>query len=1319
MKKRKCLQNFLICLLVSVLVLQPALFSSSMQFTTVAAAAAESEKQDDADQEKVKEEKKEKEEKEEKEEKKEEDKEEKKEEDKEEKEEKKEEEKKEKDKEESSGKKDEDQETDESSSNNETPSDVDEKSDDNKDKDEADKEDSQENQEPSSDEKKSDDEINSGDDKDTDEKESDDADQKEDRQNPEEDEAGKDKTVVSDSPQEGSKDGESVKDPAAAAGESEDDAKNEDPAAADKLQEGLKGILGLPLPGLTGVSPDGAKASKKKKLKIIVTFESVSKEYNGKEQSVSDSDFNVSYEVDGKPDSVSGISVHLTKSPKMGKDAGMYHFSFNKARDYFSVSGVDKDIYNFNDNLPNNFFEVSGCTLKIMQKELTVTTGGGEKTYDGTPLTNPDATINGLVDGETADITATGSQTEVGESENTYKIEWGSTKESNYTIKNNLGILKVTKQELSVSVADATVMYNGSEQTGDTKLTFEGLKEGHKAGIKYTPSKGTNKGTYENGTFEESTLIVLDSDLKDVTDQYTLKSATPGKLEITPCTIHIWTSPGEKVYDGTPLETDDKEDPPAPNAGSGSPVGIGPFLDIIVEGSLVATGSQTDVGTSQNKYTFDLKSGVDESVLDNFEFSDHFGNLQVTPKSLSVSTGSAEKYHDGTPLTNPKASIDGLVGKETATIKATGSQTEIGSSTNTYSITWGTAKESNYKIETEALGTLTVKEPLIELSVSVKDKTMTYDAAELEGNTDCDYTGLKAGHTATIKYTPAKGTNQGTYEGSFDESSLSVKNSAGDDVTELYTLKSAAPGKLTINPLMIKIVTLSDEKVYDGSPLTNDVDVSVLAVGDAPHGSGPFTKAVEVVVTGSQTDVGENDNTYELKVKDGAGKSVLKNFEITDKLGVLKVTPLKIKIVTGSDEKVYDGSPLTNDVDVSVSAVGDAPHGSSPFTKAVEVVVTGSQTEAGESDNTYELKVKDGADESVLKNFEITDQLGILKVTENGTPITLTAASDSKTYDGTALTNSTVTAEGLPDGFTADAETAGSLTDVGSVDNAIADGYTIRNSEGKDVTASFSNITTRKGELTVTPAPLTITTGSDSKVYDGSPLTKTDGITVEGLAENESVTVTATGSQTEVGSSDNTYSIEWDNAKESNYTVTDKLGTLTVTEPGEPVTPAPSYEIRYKLNGGTYDGSTEDIVEEHPEGSVISIHEAPEREGYTFDYWKGSEYQPGDEYTVTGDHVFEAQWKIVSEEKDDEEKVDKEEDNEEKVDKEKDNEEKTQKHSSHDDDDDDDDSHHSHHSSSKSAPTGDSSNAALWIALILLAALGVVGTIIYRRRNRK
>ena len=76
--------------------------------------------------------------------------------------------------------------------------------------------------------------------------------------------------------------------------------------------------------------------------------------------------------------------------------------------------------------------------------------------------------------------------------------------------------------------------------------------------------------------------------------------------------------------------------------------------------------------------------------------------------------------------------------------------------------------------------------------------------------------------------------------------------------------------------------------------------------------------------------------------------------------------------------------------------------------------------------------------------------------------------------------------------------------------------------------------------------------------------------------------------------------------------------------------PAETFTITYKLNGGSYNGSTADIIEEYGEGSVISIHKAPVKDGYVFAYWEGSTYQPDDEYTVEGDHTFTAQWEKAS-----------------------------------------------------------------------------------------
>ena len=160
------------------------------------------------------------------------------------------------------------------------------------------------------------------------------------------------------------------------------------------------------------------------------------------------------------------------------------------------------------------------------------------------------------------------------------------------------------------------------------------------------------------------------------------------------------------------------------------------------------------------------------------------------------------------------------------------------------------------------------------------------------------------------------------------------------------------------------------------------------------------------------------------------------------------------------------------------------------------------------------------------------------------------------------------------------------------------------------------------GWVLINPAEVTITTGSAEKEYDGTALTN-DEASISGLvsADEGKVTVAATGSQTEAGSSDNTYDIDWDDVNKDNYKVTEKLGTLTVTEPA-----AKTADITYDLNGGTYNGSTASIVETYDIGEKITIHEAPTRDGYDFVEWRGSSYQPGDSYTVEGDHTFTAIW---------------------------------------------------------------------------------------------
>nr|MCR5718972.1 hypothetical protein [Lachnospiraceae bacterium] len=159
------------------------------------------------------------------------------------------------------------------------------------------------------------------------------------------------------------------------------------------------------------------------------------------------------------------------------------------------------------------------------------------------------------------------------------------------------------------------------------------------------------------------------------------------------------------------------------------------------------------------------------------------------------------------------------------------------------------------------------------------------------------------------------------------------------------------------------------------------------------------------------------------------------------------------------------------------------------------------------------------------------------------TEITITSGSAEKVYDGTPLTDPTVEVSGLPEGFSCECRTFGSLTDAGTEENGIT--YQILNGS-IDVTDKFTNIKLVKGTLTVTPAQLEVTTGSDEKEYDNTPLYK-ESASISGLVSGENAEVTATGTITDAGSTVNTYKIDWDTASPNNYTIVENLGTLTIT----------------------------------------------------------------------------------------------------------------------------------------------------------------------------
>ena len=128
------------------------------------------------------------------------------------------------------------------------------------------------------------------------------------------------------------------------------------------------------------------------------------------------------------------------------------------------------------------------AAVTVDKAPLTITTGSASKTYNGKALTNPDAKITGLVGGETAAVEATGSQTEAGSSPNIYAIEWGTAKEENYAVTEELGTLTVApagKCTVTFKDWDGTVLQSVEVAKGETP-EFTGATPTRPPDKKYT-----------------------------------------------------------------------------------------------------------------------------------------------------------------------------------------------------------------------------------------------------------------------------------------------------------------------------------------------------------------------------------------------------------------------------------------------------------------------------------------------------------------------------------------------------------------------------------------------------------------------------------------------------------------------------------------------------------------------------------------------------------------------------------------------------------------------------------------------------------------
>ena len=722
---------------------------------------------------------------------------------------------------------------------------------------------------------------------------------------------------------------------------------------------------------------------------------------------------------------------------------------------------------------------------------------------------------------------------EAGENVGEYPITVkGEVVQGNYTVTYEPGKLTITKAERAKDIE--VVNYKNVYDAGNHTIEVKNLVDGDKVEYSYDGGKTwtTDLKQYKDVTAEVKIQV------KVTNDNYKPVDTKTGTVEITRRPVTVTANSYQKTFG----ETD-------------------PEFTAKVKGTL--GNDKVDYKLSREKGenvgTYTITPTGDEKQ----------GNYTVTYKPGSLTIVAAQRTTE-LSVTSYNGVYDAK--KHTITVNGTVAGDKVEYSYN--GITWSDKlKEYTDVIDTEIkvrvtnsnyepavtdnlYGRVTITSRPISITGEGWDTDQLYtgkayktDKFEWENANKANTRGLVDGQSVNTTY-KLEGTNvsEKPYTGVF--TAVQIMSADNKDVTNNYTVKT--------NPGTLKIVAQSinpgpnpenPDPSYDGIQIDSPSDVEY--DGQA-HKWSP-------TVTDKNGNALTEDTDYEVSYdKDDFTDVKTITVTITGKgnytgtvTRVYNILAAPLIIRTEKAEKTYDGKPLTNE-NMTIEGLKNG--------EVVAHKTTGTQTEVGNSDNTYELDWNSKESTAKESNYIIKEvSLGKLVVKETEDEIVVTTTGGTFTYDGQPH-GATVEVSELPEGYTLQtAESDATATDVTTeAVTADADRLVIVNAAGVDVTANLK-ITRVTGEIVVNPATVTVTTPNASKVYDGTPLTAAGTIT--GLVNGETVSFATTGTITNVGTATNSYSLVWDQtAKETNYTVSENLGTLTVTAPtnnNPSVTPTP------------------------------------------------------------------------------------------------------------------------------------------------------------------
>ena len=635
-------------------------------------------------------------------------------------------------------------------------------------------------------------------------------------------------------------------------------------------------------------------------------------------------------------------------------------------------------------------------TLTVERRPVILHYSGGEWVYDGQPHSNTEIVLTedspyGFVEGHQPVVDTFTTITDVGSTQNILTVrifaEDNTEVTSNYSISYISDALTVTARPITIKAGDATKVYDGTPLTCELYEITSGLSlvDGHTL---YAETNGsqTAVGSSTNSISEEIVKITA-PDGKDVTSNYEI-TFEDGTLTVTARPVTVITADGEWIYDGEAHSKTDYE------VSSESLYGFVEWQKTVVE----TCASITDVGTAANELELKVYDG-EEDVTANYEISCICGTLTVTARPVTIKLDDVSRVYDGEPFTSTQYSVVselGIVAGQTLYFEVNGRQTDVGTSSNsvikdTLNVTDAEGKDvtANYEITCKD-GTLTVTARPV--TIKLDDVSRIYDG---EPFTSTQYIivselGIVAGHTLYFEADGSQ-TDVGTSPNSVIKDSIKITAADGKDVTANYEI-TCEDGTLTVIARPITIKAGDATKDYDGTPLTCEL-YEVTSELRLVEGHTLYAETY-----GSQTEIGKGVNYVDLdsvKITDG-DRDVTRNYYVCDSEGQLIVMiPGELVVTTGSAEKVYDATPLTNSEYTATSTLG-AGFENLEFTYTVNC--TGYIVNAGSVSNTAEIKVysADGQDMTAFAHIDVV--YGKLEVIPR--PIIVVTESYQWKYDG-------------------------------------------------------------------------------------------------------------------------------------------------------------------------------------------------------------------------------------------------------------------------------------------------------------------------------